>query len=216
MRTFVINLDKAVERWSFYRDQDGIERWSATSFEEIKVSDPTIPKMISYHNLSMREHLCKLGAFKSHYNLWRYIAQSKLNNVLILEDDAEKVNELPDESILPTDGITYFGGYTSHVHVTKGPKKCDSFVNGVNKLPTDYRMLMLMAYYIPTWQVAEKLVNNVERHDRWRAIDCMMYDFTGFTTNVYYPACFIERPVESQIRKNKKKFSNEFYEVVKG
>jgi len=77
-------------------------------------------------------------------------------------------------------------------------------------------MLMTVAYYIPNWKVAEKLVNNIMYAERWRAIDVMIRDFTGLTQSISYPASFRERPVESQIKKRKKKkFSNEFYELVK-
>lgn len=215
LRTFVINLDSATDRWDYYKDK-GVTRWSATSYDEISVNSPDIKKMISYHNLSMKEHLCKLACLKSHVNLWRYISTNKLNNILVLEDDAELVNPVPDLDKFRDDGITYLGGYTSHVQVTKGPKKI-SLEKGIHIINhNEYRMLMTVAYYIPNWKVAEKLVNNIMYAERYRAIDVMIRDFTGLTQSISYPASFRERPVESQIKKRKKKkFSNEFYELVK-
>ena len=214
LTTFVINLDSATDRWDYYKDK-GVKRWSATSYDEISVNSPDIKKMISYHNLSMKEHLCKLACLKSHVNLWRYISTNQMNNILVLEDDAELVNPVPDLDKFRDDGITYLGGYTSDIHVTKGPKKID-LPNGIHIINhNEYRMLMTVAYYIPNWKVAEKLVNNIMYAERWRAIDIMIRDFTGLTQSISYPASFRERPVESQIRKKKKKFSNEFYELVK-
>ena len=211
-RTFVINLDTAVDRWECYKDQ-GVTRWEAINYDQIKVSSLDIPKMISFHNLSMKEHLCKLACFKSHTNLWRYIATNKINNTLILEDDAHLVNPVPDINTFPRDGITYLGGYTGHPQMTKGPKKI-SFDKGIHLINHDeYRMIMLVSYFIPTWEIAKKMIDFIDNSKRWRAVDCMIKDM-DIPLSLSYPGSFIERPIKSQIRKNKKKFSNEFYELV--
>jgi hypothetical protein len=76
-------------------------------------------------------------------------------------------------------------------------------------------MIMLVAYFIPTWEVAQKMIDFIDNSKRWRAIDCMIKDME-IPLSLSYPASFRERPIESQIRKKKKKFSNEFYELVKG
>jgi len=212
--TFVINMDSATDRWDYYKDK-GVKRWSATAYDEIKVSSPDIARMTSYYNLSMKEHLCKLACFKSHTNLWRYIADNKMDNVLILEDDAELVNPVPDINNFPRDGITYLGGFTSHPLITKGPKKI-SLENGVHLINHDeFRVLQTVAYFIPTYEVAQKMIDFIDKKERWRAIDCMFKDME-ISLSLSYPASFRERPVKSQIRKNRKKFSNEFYELVKG
>ena len=215
LTTWVINLDSATDRWSHYEDK-GYNRWSATSFDEISQSDPDLKKMVSYHNLSMKEHLCKLACFRSHTNLWKYIVKHQLTNILILEDDADLVRPVPPTYKFRNDGICWLGGYTSHIAVTKGPKKVDlpEGISIVNQ--NEYRVLMTVAYFIPNWKVAEKLLNNITYAKRYRAIDIMMKDFTGLTLSISYPGSFKERPVESQIKKSKKnKFSNEFYELVK-
>ena len=212
--TFVINMDSATERWDYYKDK-GVKRWSATNYDEIRVSSKEILRMTSYYNLSMKEHLCKIACLKSHTNLWRYIADNKMDNVLVLEDDAELVNPVPDINNFPRDGITYLGGYTSHPLVTKGPKKI-SLDQGIHLINHDeYRVLMTVAYFIPTWEVAQKLIDFIDNCKRYRAIDCMIKDME-IPLSLSYPASFKERPIESQIRKKKKKFSNEFYERVKG
>ena len=212
--TFVVNMDSATDRWDYYKDK-GVKRWSATNYDEIKVSSPDIARMTSYYNLSMKEHLCKLACFKSHTNLWRYIASNKMNNILILEDDAELVNPVPDINNFPRDAMTYLGGYTSHPQVTKGAKKI-SLDKGIHLINHDeYRVLMTVAYFIPTYEVAQKLIDFIDNSKRWRAIDCMIKDME-IPLYLSYPGSFKERPVESQIRKKKKKFSNEFYELVKG
>jgi len=212
MKTFVINLDHATDRWEHYKDK-GCKRWSATNFDEIKVNDPLIPKLISYYNISMKEHLCKIGCIKSHTGLWRYIVQNKLNDILILEDDAELVGEIPDSSKLPQDGFTYLGGLTFNKIITQGPKKVqlNEGVNHVNN--EDFRMIMLVAYYIPHYSIAEKMLNTFDEKERFRMVDTMIYK-TKTNQYLYYPAPFIERNIPSQIRKKKPKHSNIYYEWI--
>jgi hypothetical protein len=212
-KIFVINLDTATDRWSHYKDDKRYTRWSATCIDDLNVNDPIWDKMISYYNISPHEHSAKCCAYLSHTRLWKYIVTNKLNNVLILEDDAFLVNEIPDPKDLPKDGFSYLGGFTSHLRMTDGHKKVE-FKEGINQIDhKEYRMLMCLAIFIPTWEVAYQMIKSSTRNGRCRAIDTMIRD-TFRNQYVYYPACFVERPIQSQIRDNKKKFSNSQYEWV--
>lgn len=212
-KIFVINLDTATDRWSHYKDDKRYIRWSATSIDEIPLGHEIWDKMISMWNIQPYEHSAKCACYLSHTKLWKYIVTNKLNNVLILEDDAFQVNDIPDPKDLPTDGPVYLGGFTSHVRMTDGPKKVE-FKEGINKIEhSEYRMLMCLAIYIPTWEVAYKMIQSATRNGRCRAIDTMIKN-TFRNQYVYYPASFVERPIQSQIRDNKKKFSNSQYEWV--
>ena len=213
-KIFVINLDSATDRWSHYKDDKRYTRWSATTEGDyVSVTDPIFEKMISYHNISPNEHKAKCFCYLSHTRLWQYIVTNKLNNVLILEDDAFLVNDIPDPKDLPTDGFTYLGGFTSHTRLTDGPKKID-FKEGINEIDnTKFRMLMCLAIFIPTWQVAYKMIQASTYNGRSRAIDTMIRK-TYRNQYLYFPACFVEKPIQSQIRANKKKFSNSKYEWV--
>ena len=72
---------------------------------------------------------------------------------------------------------------------------------------------MCLAIFIPTWEIAYKMLQASTYNGRCRAIDTMIRD-TFRNQYVYYPACLVERPIQSQIRDNKKKFSNSQYEWV--
>ena len=212
-KIFVINLDSAKDRWEHYKDDDKFTRWSATSKKDLKENDPVFERMISYYNIKPEEHSAKCCCYVSHRNLYRYIVSNKLNKVLILEDDAFQVNELPHPDDLPKDGFTYLGGFSNNLQMVKGPMKVD-FQDGVNEIKhNEYRMLMCLAIYIPTWQDARRMYDSLDYNGRCRAVDTMLRN--AFTRQfVYYPAVFVERPDPSQIRKNKKKFSNSKYEHV--
>ena len=212
-KIFVINLDSATDRWSHYKDDKRYTRWSATSIDDVDLKDPIWDKMISMWNISPHEHSAKCCAYLSHTRLWKYIVTNKLNNVLILEDDAFLVNQIPDPKDLPTDGPVYLGGFTSHVRMTDGPKKVE-FKDGINLTDhKEYRVLMCLAIFIPSWEVAYKMIQASTWNGRCRAIDTMIRK-TYRNQYLYFPAPFVERPVASQIRENKKKFSNSQYEWV--
>lgn len=209
MITFVINLDEATDRWKHYRSS--IEhRWRATHYTE--VDSVTDKKMISFHNVSRKNHLCKCACLLSHLELWKHIVKHKLNSVLILEDDAMKrnfSNFLP----LPADGITYLGGATFTPHMT-GKFIEVELQDGINKINFDeYRVLMTMSYYIPTYEIAQKLIDFVESKRRWRAIDVMLGELQkNDNCYLYYPAIYAERPNESQIQsKSRNKFATKYY-----
>lgn len=207
MKTFVINLDKCKDRMANFNNDE--IRWSATSYDE--VSEYYSQKMISYYNISSKEHLCKTGCFLSHINIWQYISDNKIDNVLILEDDAEKVNDIGDLQ-LPQDGITYLGGWLHQLKMTDNTPVQHDSVNGINELDkTKMRMLCTLSYYIPKWQVAKQMLDYLNQLKRWRAIDVSIHNIP--IENYYvYPAIYIEKDLQSNIRKVKRKHPNEYYE----
>ena len=214
MKIFVINLDTATGRWKNYEDDVRYTRWSATHYDDLSYDHPIFKEMVSMWNIDPKEHKAKCACYLSHTRLWRYIVTNKINDVLILEDDAHLVNEIPDSSDLPQDGFTYLGGLSYNNKLTDGPLTID-FDEGINKVDhTKYRMLMCLAIYLPRWEVAFKMLQSVEERGRPRAVDTMLRETRRYNLYVNYPASFVERPDPSQIRASKSKFSNSHYERV--
>jgi len=210
-RKYVINLDRCLDRMESF--DDSYTRWSATDYQDLPHNHPIFNKMISYHSIrNTNQHNAKCGCFLSHTNIWRYIVTNKLNNTLIVEDDAELVNDLPPS--LPTDSFTYLGGFFHNKKMTDNTKINIESKEGVNLLDKDkYRILMTLAYFIPTWEVCKKMLEAVDK-DRIRAIDVMMYNI-DLPIYYQYPANYIEKDIPSTIRKGKVKHSNQFYQWLK-
>jgi|DEB0MinimDraft_10_1074344.scaffolds.fasta_scaffold05791_3 hypothetical protein len=208
---FVVNLDSSKDRMKYYQHEK-FTRWRATHWKDLDEDHPIFKKMISYHNVQSSQHGGKCGCYLSHQKLYQHIIDNSLHDVLIIEDDAMLVNPIPKD--LPQDGFTYLGGFTSHTKMTDGPLRID-FEDGIHKIEhSEYRVLMTLAIYIPSPSVAKKMLNSLESETgRIRAIDVMLRD-THLNQYISYPASFIERPEESQIRKNKNKFSNDKYHWV--
>ena len=215
MRIFVINLDKAKDRWEHYKDDERFTRWSATDYNDLNEQHPIFKDMVSYWNIDPKEHKAKCACYLSHTNVYRYIIQNHLYDTLVLEDDAELIGEIPDN--LPQDGFTYLGGFTSNLKLTDGPKKVE-FEDGINEIKhNEYRMLCCLAIYIPNPRVALKMLQACEKMEgrRPRAVDTMIRDAL-ISQYVYYPAPVIERKCESTIRRgSRNKFCNQYYEWKK-
>jgi len=210
-RKYVINLERCRDRMESF--DDSYTRWSATDYQDLPHNHPIFNKMISYHSIrNTNQHKAKCGCFLSHTNIWRYIILNKLNNTLIVEDDAEQVMPLMDD--LPRDSFTYLGGFFHNKKMTDNTKINIINKEGVNLLDKDkYRILMTLAYFIPTWEVCQKMLEAVDK-DRIRAIDVMMYNI-DLPIYYQYPANYIEKDIPSTIRKGKVKHSNQFYQWLK-
>jgi len=209
MRKFVINLDKCKERMDYFDESH--TRWSATDYTE--VPEHLSDKMISYYNISSKEHLCKTGCFLSHIRLWQYISDNRIDDVIILEDDAELVNDIGDLQ-LRQDGITYLGGWLHQLKMTDNKSVEHNSKNGINELDkTKMRMLCTLSYYIPKWQVAKQMVDYLNQLKRWRAVDVCIHNIP--IQNYYvYPAIYIEKDLQSNIRKTKRKHPNQYYQFI--
>lgn len=210
MKTYYINLDSAIERKTKYANTNFI-RFRGIPRDE--VSQEIADRMISMWNFGKDAHLARCGCFLSHLNLLLFIKENKMNDVLIIEDDAVQVNEIPTE--YPRDGIVYLGGFLYHRKMMndKDPK-IDS-VTGMNLVGSNYRMLGCLSYIIPTWELADEIIQSINKLKRVRAIDITL---GNINIKQYYnfPGSFREEGAESQIsEKNKNnKIMTEDYKFI--
>ena len=211
---FVINLKESTDRWEKFKGKNVI-RWEATNIDDIFYDLDLQEKMISYWNVRYTKfHFTKCACFMSHLKLWKYIIDNKINDVLILEDDAVGNLDI-DTSYFAQDGITYLGGFfldSKHFDI----KIKTIFETGYHKLDEKkYRMIQCMSYYFPTWKIAEKLYNEIINLKRYRAIDILITKI-DIPKYFIYPAVFTEERIESTINNNGKKkgYSNKYYHYV--
>ena len=205
MITFFINLDSATSRRSKFQDTD-YKRWTATKKDDVPLAIDN--KMISRYNFPRESHLGRCGCFLSHTKLLEHIVDNRLDNVLILEDDAIKINEIPVD--YPKDSIVYVGGFIHHKQMMNNQKIEINHEKGINEVSEEYRMLGCLAYIIPHHSIALKILNKIYSQKRFKAIDIMMGN-TGIKQYYNYPPSFIEEKTELQIQK-KTKYMNDNYE----
>jgi len=200
MYKFYLNLDRSPERRKKF--DETWTRFPAVDGATFNDDEPILERMVSFWNISPKEHRAKCGCYQSHYNLLSHIRNNKLNHVIVAEDDAIQMDSLQD--IMSCKNFTYLGGYFSHLKMTEGClKDIDDFpisAQGVNPLDrTTHRILMTLSYYIPNWRVARDILDFLDSQVRVRAIDVMLHKINTLSFDYMYPAKFIEEPIASTI-----------------
>ena len=210
MKTFYINLDTADKRRNKFSDT-GFKRWRATP--KSKVPSYIDDMMTSHYKFGKDAHLCRCACWISHTKLLEYIVINKLDDVLILEDDAIQVNNIPKN--YPRDSIVYVGGFIYNKKMMDDSKVNIDHSLGINLCPPEYRILGCLSYIIPTWRIAFNILNKIYSQNRFKAIDIMMGNI-GIKQYYNYPASFREEGCESQISIQNKnnKIQTEHYEFI--
>lgn len=210
MKTFYINLDTATQRRNKFTDKN-FTRWKATSKDEVPAYITS--RMISRYNFGKDAHLARCACWLSHTKLLEHIVENKIDDVLILEDDAIQVNDLP--KIYPKDSITYVGGFVYNKKMMDSKPPEIQHQVGINLCPENLRILGCLAYIVPKWQIALHILNRIYSENRYKAIDIMMGNI-GIKQYYNYPASFREEGCESQIsEKNKNnKIMTEEYKYI--
>ena len=204
---FYINLKKDRERRTKFLLTNYV-RFPANDRSD--VTDELDQRMVSYHNLPRNDHLGKCACFLSHLNLLKHIVSLKMNNVYILEDDAIRLRPLPLTKNLSQDKFSYLGGFIMNRKISSKESINISHKKGRNTLdPDKYQMLMAMSYYIPKWEIAQKMITSIESQKRFRAFDVML--FKSHESEYIFPATFIEDHVPSNLRSKKDFHCDENY-----
>ena len=208
MKKFYINLDSAVQRRNKFIDTD-FKRWRAIPREEV-------PSFIDNRMISMpcypkKSHLARCGCFYSHIKLLEFIVNHRLDNTLIVEDDAIQIHPLPNN--YPDDGIIYVGGFIYNKKMMNDTPPIIEKRLGINLCPDEFRILGTVSYIIPRWQLAFDILNKIYSQKRYKAID-IMYGNIGAKQYFNYPGSFREEGDISQITPNKTKIQTEDYEFI--
>jgi len=169
--TYVINLKGRTDRWdavqtAFKNTGLTLKRWDAVNGRELS------EEYIRSVTTDVCNVVCSpamIGCWLSHYTLWKYVVDNKLNNVLVLEDDAlpvdnfrEKLNEywkgVPDNW-----DIIFFGcsgscdNYPNYPFATK-------LLYGDNKRISDHIIVpsfpLLTHAYMLSYNGAKKLTED--------------------------------------------------------
>jgi hypothetical protein len=204
----------AIERQKRFEGTD-FKLFPAVDGRMMSFDEPECVKMVSFWNIrNTEQHLSKVGCFLSHLRMLEEIVEKDLRNVVIVEDDALQVNELPSLKDLPNDSITYLGGYIANKKITDKSKFEIDHKEGLNILPKEYRLLTTLAYYVPNSLTAKNIVDKLKSLKRTRAIDISL-PATLDKIYYWYPARFIEEPFRSTIRPTKSEFANEYFKLTR-
>jgi len=195
----VINLKRDGEKWSKYKKDDRYIRFSACNGVEMSKENPYFDRLQIMWNAADRKKKCTAGILNSHMSIIKKIVKQKINQALVIEDDAVidfKMLEKINLNKLPQDSIIYFGG-TLHPPDTfknktwRHEQTIKSFKKGINKIdPKKFRILGGHGYYFPTWETAKDLLDKVDTKKKMRALDSEMVKLqrSQDIKYFYYPA----------------------------
>lgn len=179
IKIFVINLDKDKKRWKKYERNKRYKRFSATLGSKLSKNNKYLKKIIMMWNVSDKQKRNVVGCLLSHLRVMKHIIKERLNNVLVIEDDAlvdfKKLDKLNLNKI-PKDKMIYFGGIIRSLTLNDKSWSYENIIkdlkNGINKIDTNkYKIGATHGYFFPKWQVAKKIYNYINNKKRIRAID---------------------------------------------
>ena len=188
LRIFVINLKRNSDRWKKYKDYNKklpsnnyikYEKFNAVDgnflrdnqiTKEDKMDKEYFKKIIMMWNAGDKQKGNVVGCLLSHLRIMRKIVSGKMNNVLVIEDDAlvdMKLLKKTNLNKLKQDKMIYFGGVLrplkfkdpnwNYERVKSGFKR-----NKVNKInPSRFKIGSTHGLYYPTTKSAKELLNFV-------------------------------------------------------
>ena len=196
---FVINLKRDPDKWKKYKDDSRFIRYSACNGVEMSQANPYYDKLKIMWNAGDRKRKCTAGILNSHMSIIKMIADKKINQALIVEDDVViDFKELKKLNLnkLPQDSLIYFGGVLHPPTSFKDPswkyetaKK--TLKKGINRIQSDkYRVFGGFGYYFPRWEIAKQLYDIFSKKAKLKPLDTEMtyLQKKGIIKYLYYPA----------------------------
>ena len=175
MRIFVVNAYP--ERKEKYLSDKRYELFPAVWWEN--VSEEEVDKYHFRHNAKLEYRKKVVACSLSHKKILLKIIQEKLENIIIIEDDAlidfERLDELRN-----INEFIYIGGDVTSplLKNMKYFKENDKqelqnlFMKGINEIdPEIFKIGQTAGYFVPNFKVAQAILSNIPHGKKERAID---------------------------------------------
>ena len=201
-KIFVIYLRRDPHKWEKYESdykRGKLTRFSACNGMEVSRANPYYDRLKIMWNAGEKKRKCGAGILNSHINLIKEIADNKIDQAFVVEDDVvidyKRLEKMKLEK-LPQDSLIYFGGVLHPPTSFKDKswsyeKTIKDFKKGINKIePTKYRIFGGFVYYIPKWEIAKELYETFEEKPKLKPLDTEMtyLQKKGIIKYFYYPA----------------------------
>jgi GR25 family glycosyltransferase involved in LPS biosynthesis len=175
-----------------------------------------------YHNenINSKKTIGKINCFASHIKALEYIVDNKLNDVVILEDDAILDGNIID---LPNDGACLLGATLRHptnwnkdndFRKNEVHKIISNFKKGINEIDyKKYRWNTAHSIYYPNWEIAKQILDFIKsKKYKFKHFDLFLSTFK-LIKYLHYPSIYNhdDRDSISQINsKNKNVFIKDY------
>jgi len=167
MKRLVISIDNEI----------GLDRRKKLNYNFIHLKGETeAPKWVRdkfklYHNEDVNSKKVKgrMACFSSHIKALEYIVNNKINDIVILEDDAFLEGEIID---LPNNSACLLGGTLRHpikwsmdykFRKNEVSNIINNFNNGINIIDYDkFRWTQAYSIYYPKWEIAKEILDFIK------------------------------------------------------
>jgi hypothetical protein len=154
-------------------------------------------KLKTRYNTKSNKILSKLGCISAHKNALLMITNNNTKNNIILEEDFNLNNKLPN----PPKISCYLGGWIVSLKMKDINKKIkiNNLKNGINNINYEnFRILTTHAYYIKNVTEATLLLIDILTKNKIKNYDIYLSD-NKIINNYYYPEIFIQSKHKSEI-----------------
>ena len=173
MKVFVINVTD--ERWEKYKADTRYVRFKGVVGKELDLE--TYDKYVFYYNKGEDSKRGAIGCSQSHLSLMKHIYENKINNCIVIEDDALiDFNRL--EELKEIKGFSYIGGRFQATILKndnvfqKQFNKETYLTQKINKInPEEFIIIGCHGYYFENYNVAKGIYEDIQSQKRQRAID---------------------------------------------
>jgi hypothetical protein len=169
---------------------------------ESEATDFVKENMSRRHNqdINSKRFKGKCGCFTSHMKVLRYIVNNKINNVVVLEDDALLKSVVEPYGMSNCDSPVLLGGslchpsnwkYNNEFIKKKVYEIIFDFEYGINKINYDkYRFTGAWAIYYPKWKHAQQILDFIYENKKLTHFDIYLSK-NKLIKYLHYPSLYV-------------------------
>ena len=189
----VVLCPKPSLRWKYWKNQPVHREYGYWFLDE---NIPNQDKFRFRHNAKKKTRQVCMAIFQGLIKVLEDIVERDYDNTLFVQDDAiidwDTLNQIDFKSLPET--LIYFGGGIAYPMLKDLHKKDPSirtvikFKKGLNKIDETYRVLGCWGLFIKNKEVANKILDNIERNGKYLStIDDMALSKMNIDKYLYYP-----------------------------
>ena len=189
---FCINLDERKDRWDLLANNKILTRFSAINSKKNKTIHKDYGLSLNPCNISSAVYFAQsdgaVGAYMSHYLLWKKMVDEQIDKALILEDDIEEnaLNKIISSNLLTSDfdiiNLSQRISYLNGEFFFDGAEAYILTLTGAKKLLTCTEFPILLSNVEP--QVYNSLVGkDVADWHHYQSITCPVDKFISYCCN---------------------------------
>jgi hypothetical protein len=193
-----IFLEKSKKLYEKYKSKICHCQWVPAEYLTLtQCNKQILKKLKTLYNTKQKSIIRKLGCIAAHRKALLAIYSNQTRNNLILEQDADLINSLPN----PPKESCYMGGWIVPPRITRAGKDKINIKpkKGLNEIDYDkFKIITTHSLYINTPEEATNLLDMTIKPDKLKPYDVFLAEEKYFK-HFYYPSIFVQESHVSEI-----------------